>query len=90
MYARLKYANLQKLGNDAIAWKVRLDEAIIIKDMHDKTLDMIVNNLDSKNQRLFRERSKLKQKIICEIRIVEQELYYLDMQLKILFMYSVY
>ena len=86
----LKIANLQNLGNDAIYWKVRLDEAIIIKDMHDKTLDMIVNNLDSKNQSLFRERSKLKQKIICEIRIVEQELYYLDMQLKILFMYSVY
>merc|ERR1719244_2257209 len=85
----LKIANLLNLSNEATSWKIKLEEAIIIKDMHDKTLNMIVNNLDSKNQSLFRERLKLKQKIICEIRIVEQELYYLEMQLRILFMHSI-
>jgi len=85
----LKIANLLNLSNEATSWKVKLEEAIIIKDMHDKKLEMLVNNLDLKNQSLFRERLKLKEKIICEIRIIEQELYYIDMQLKILFMYSV-
>ena len=86
----LKIANLLNPSNDAISWKVRLEEAIIIKDMHDKTLNLIVNNLDSKKQSLLKERLRLKLKIICELRIIEEELYFLDMQLKILFMYSVH
>ena len=81
----LKIANLLNPSNDAISWKVRLEEAIIIKDMHDKTLNLIVKNLDSKKQSLLKERLRLKLKIICELRIIEEELYFLDMQLKILF-----
>ena len=65
----------------------RLEEAILIKVMHDETFNLIVNHLDASNQLLFRDKIKSKLKLICELRLVNQELYYLEMQLKILFMY---
>jgi len=86
----LKIANLSNSGkpmNDVDQWKTRLQEALAIKVMHDESLNMIVNHLETNNQHLFRDQIKLKQKLICEIRLLNQELYYLEMQLRILFMY---
>ena len=86
----LKIENYQNSGNstnDADLWKNRLEEAILIQVIHDETFNVIVNHLDASNQFLFRDQIKSKQKLICELRLVNQELYYLEMQLKILFMY---
>jgi len=83
----LKIANLLNSSNNANPWKVRLEEAIMIKDMHDETFHLILNQLDASNQCVLKDGLELKRKLICEIRIVNQELFYLEMQLRILFMY---
>merc|ERR1719347_943489 len=46
----MKIANLSKSSNSAIHLKRRLKEAIMIKDTHDKTLNLILNHLDASNQ----------------------------------------
>ena len=77
----LKIANIQNSGKstvDADLWKNRLEEAISIKVMHDETLNVKVNHLDASNQLLFRDKIKSKQKLICELRLVNQELHYLE------------
>ena len=86
----LKIANLSSSSKNAIQWNSRLEEAIMIKAMHDETFSIIMTNLDASNQCLLCDGLKLKQKLICEMRLVNQELHYLELQLKILFMYSVY
>ena len=55
--------------------------------MHDEFFNMIVNHINASNNYVFRDGVKTKQKLICELRLVNQELYYMEMQLKILFMY---
>ena len=64
----LKIANIQnsgKLTNDADLWKSRLEEAILIKVIHDETFELIVKHLDASNQLLFKDKIKSKQKLIC-------------------------
>eukprot|EP00091_Calanus_sinicus_P012250 TRINITY_DN27754_c0_g1_i1.p1 TRINITY_DN27754_c0_g1~~TRINITY_DN27754_c0_g1_i1.p1 ORF type:complete len:154 (-),score=14.96 TRINITY_DN27754_c0_g1_i1:47-508(-) len=86
----LKIANLSNSGkstNNADPFKSRLDEAILIKVMHEETYNVIMNHFEASNQLVFNKMLKSKQKLICELRLVNQELYYLEVQLKILFMY---
>jgi len=86
----LKIANISNSGKamqEEDMWKHKLEEATEMKVMHDEQLNHIVNHLDPMNKLLLRDQIRLKQKYICETRLVNLELYYLDMMLRIIFMY---
>ena len=85
----LKIANLSisgKSAEDAFLWKNRLEEAIQIKVEHDGSFTNILTYFDTRNQLLFQDALHSKQKAICELRLLNQELHSLEMQLRVLFM----
>jgi len=80
----LKTAETRKTPDVIDLYKNRLEEALVIKKMHDDNFNVIVKYFETNNKLLLEVKIRLKQKLICEIRLLKQELYYLEMQPKIM------
>ena len=72
---------------DTEYWSARLTEAVAIKARHsDSLINLIRDNLSAENQSELQEKICLKQRQICQLKLIKAEIYCNEMQLKILFM----
>ena len=72
---------------DSEHWTSRLTEALALKTKHTETLvRLIKTNLSSENQFELQEKINIKQRQICQLKLIKAEIYCNEMQLKILFL----
>jgi len=79
------YSKLQKINNNSHIWRYKLVEAMEIKRKYDEDLKKVLDSLEKESQQSLKNLIKEMQRLTCDIRILNDELYYLDMQMKILF-----
>ena len=72
---------------DSEYWTSRLTEALALKTKHSESLvSLIKTNLSSENQFELQEKINIKQRQICQLKLIKAEIYCNEMQLKILFL----
>ena len=72
---------------DSEYWTCRLTEALALKTKHSESLvRLIKTNLCSENQFELQEKINIKQRQICQLKLIKAEIYCNEMQLKILFL----
>ena len=72
---------------DSEQWTSRLTEALALKAKHTESLvRLIKTNLSSENQFELQEKINIKQRQICQLKLIKAEIYCNEMQLKILFL----
>ena len=72
---------------DSEHWTSRLTEALALKNKHSESLVRLIKaNLSSENQFDLQEKISIKQRQICQLKLIKAEIYCNEMQLKILFL----
>lgn len=72
---------------DSEYWTSRLTEALVLKTKHSESLvRLIKTNLCPENQFELQEKINIKQRQICQLKLIKAEIYCNEMQLKILFL----
>jgi len=65
-------------------WNSRLAEALIIKNRHNETLSTLIrHNVTMENQLELQEKICIKQRQICQLKLIKAEIYCNEMQLKL-------